>query len=635
MNAPLSEAARLQAGQQALAAHLAVLRRRLEGAEATAPDPRETVPTLGRMAQLFGLSRFEAETLLLAAAPDLDGAMPALCAAAQGDPARPWPSFGLALAMLPDPHWSALTPGAPLRRWQLVEVDTQTGLAVGRLRVAEAVLHHLAGIGELDERLAGWVRPVPPPARLPASHGEAADRAAAAWRGALATGEMPPVLELTGPDATMLREAAAGICARAGLTMLAVAQADLPPRADALAPTLRLLQREAALGEAGLLIEGTTAGPLLTALVDRTACPLILAAAAPGNGWGDRRPISVALAMPEGEEARLLWQAALPAGVEQGALDRVVSQFRLAPAAIAAAARAAADAPANERVAVLWARCGAEAGMPAGALVERIAPRAQWDDLVLPAPQTRLLRALVAQLGHRATVLDRWGFAARGARGLGSAALFAGPSGTGKTMAAEVIAGALALDLYRIDLSQVVSKWLGETEKNLAQLFEAAEAGGAVLLFDEADALFGKRSEVKDSHDRYANIEVSYLLQRLESYRGLAVLATNSEHAVDAAFLRRLRFVVQFPLPDATQRAAIWRRAFPPQTPTDGLAPEKLSRLAVSGGTIRNIAFTAAYLAADAGAAVSMAHVRQAAEIECAKLRRPLSSAEIGDWTCA
>src|SRR5256885_3026585 len=172
---------------------------------------------------------------------------------------------------------------------------------------------------------------------------------------------------------------------------------------------------------------------------------------------------------------------------------------------------------------------------------------------------------------HRTTVYETWGFAAKSSRGLGISALFAGPSGTGKTLAAEIMANELRLDLYRIDLSQIVSKYIGETEKNLRRVFDAAETAGAVLLFDEADALFGKRSEVKDSHDRYANIEVSYLLQRMEAYRGLAVLTTNLKGAVDNAFMRRLRFIVQFPFPDALHRAEIWKRIFPRQTPTQDL----------------------------------------------------------------
>ena len=228
---------------------------------------------------------------------------------------------------------------------------------------------------------------------------------------------------------------------------------------------------------------------------------------------------------------------------------------------------------------------------------------------------------------------DTWGFASKGSRGLGISALFAGDSGTGKTMAAEVLANDLELDLYRIDLSQVVSKYIGETEKNLRRVFDAAESGGAILLFDEADALFGKRSDVKDSHDRYANIEISYLLQRMEAYRGLAILTTNMKSALDRAFLRRIRFIVQFPFPDAANRAEIWRRIFPEETPTDGLVFEKLSRLNVAGGNIRNIALYAAFLAADSEVPVGMAHILRAARVEYAKMERALTEGEIGGWT--
>jgi SpoVK/Ycf46/Vps4 family AAA+-type ATPase len=210
--------------------------------------------------------------------------------------------------------------------------------------------------------------------------------------------------------------------------------------------------------------------------------------------------------------------------------------------------------------------------------------------------------------------------------------LFAGESGTGKTMAAEVLANDLHLDLYRIDLASVVSKYIGETEKNLGRVFDAAEDSGAILLFDEADALFGKRSEVKDSHDRYANIEVSYLLQRMEVYRGLAILTTNMKSALDGAFQRRLRFVVQFPFPDQQEREAIWRGIFPPVTPIDGVDYAKLAKLNVSGGNIRNIALNAAFLAADDGSAIAMKHLLQAAHGEAAKRDRPLSDAETRGW---
>jgi SpoVK/Ycf46/Vps4 family AAA+-type ATPase len=229
-------------------------------------------------------------------------------------------------------------------------------------------------------------------------------------------------------------------------------------------------------------------------------------------------------------------------------------------------------------------------------------------------------------------VHDLWGFARKTRRGLGISALFHGPSGTGKTLAAEVLANEMRLDLYHIDLSRVVSKYIGETEKNLQRVFDAAEENGAILLFDEADSLFGSRSEVKDSHDRYANIEVSYLLQRMEAYRGLAILTTNMRGALDSAFLRRIRFAVDFPFPDAPQRAAIWRRVFPPDAPTIGLDVDRLARLRLAGGNIRNIALNAAFAAADAGEAVQMRHVRVAAQTEYAKLERRPSRAETEAW---
>ncbi|MEM1310334.1 MAG: ATP-binding protein, partial [Cyanobacteria bacterium P01_H01_bin.153] len=237
-----------------------------------------------------------------------------------------------------------------------------------------------------------------------------------------------------------------------------------------------------------------------------------------------------------------------------------------------------------------------------------------------------------AHLRQRTRVYQDWGFAAKGSRGLGITALFSGASGTGKTLAAEVLAAELQLDLYKIDLSAIVSKYIGETEKNLSKVFDAAEMGGAILLFDEADALFGKRNDVKDSHDRYANIEVSYLLQRMEAYRGLAILTTNLPDAIDPAFLRRIRFIIQFPFPDVAQRTRIWQRMFPRQTPTDGLDFRKLARLNVAGGNIRNITLNATFLAADANEPVQMKHLLRATQSEYNKLERTVTDAEIKGW---
>ena len=249
------------------------------------------------------------------------------------------------------------------------------------------------------------------------------------------------------------------------------------------------------------------------------------------------------------------------------------------------------------------ARCGSESVVDRIHLAEKMDTRATRDHIVLPGHETALPKRIAAQVQTRA-----------------------------KTLVAEVFAHELQLDLYRIDLSAVVSKYIGETEKNLRRVFDAAEDSGAILLFDEADALFGKRSEVKDSHDRYANIEVSYLLQRMESYRGLAILTTNLKAALDVAFQRRLRFVVHFPFPDQALREAIWRSAFPARTPRDAIDNGKLSRLNVTGGSIRNIAINAAFRAAGLEESVSMAHLLHAAHHEASKRERPLSDAETRGW---
>ena len=308
------------------------------------------------------------------------------------------------------------------------------------------------------------------------------------------------------------------------------------------------------------------------------------------------------------------------------AIDALSAQFELNPGQIAATIQGADDESPS--------RCGGRAGSRRGRRSEswRVVSsrprhgttwcclRRRWR-----APADRHARR------QRPKVYEEWGFGGE-RRGLGITALFAGVSGTGKTMASEVLANDLQLDLYRIDLSQVVSKYIGETEKNLRRVFDAAEGGGVILLFDEADALFGQRSEVKDSHDRYANIEISYLLQRMEEYRGLAILTSNQRGALDHAFLRRLRFIVEFPFPDAMARAEIWRRVFPAATPVDGLETDKLARLNVAGGSIRNIAMNAAFLAADASQPVRMRDLLHAARTECAKTDKPPSDAEVRDW---
>jgi hypothetical protein len=318
---------------------------------------------------------------------------------------------------------------------------------------------------------------------------------------------------------------------------------------------------------------------------------------------------------------------------------QLAAVFRIGPSgigdAVAAASRRALD---EERPVadsdVSWAaRVTAESQGPSTypTFVRNYAARAHWCDLVLPADSRRQLEDLTQQLRYRAVVDGEWAMHRASARGRAITALFTGPSGTGKTLAAEVLANELGLELLAVDLSLVVDKYIGETEKRLATAFDVAERRGGLLFFDEADALFGKRSDVRDAHDRYANIEVDFLLQRLEAFSGLAILATNQRGHLDPAFMRRIRFSIDFPFPDAVARAEIWRRMLAPPVPTEALDIDALARLEVAGGNIQSIALNAAFLGAAEGGMVTMDHLWRAARREYAKIDRLVQVGEFGD----
>ncbi|MGH2355420.1 MAG: AAA family ATPase, partial [Chloroflexota bacterium] len=264
------------------------------------------------------------------------------------------------------------------------------------------------------------------------------------------------------------------------------------------------------------------------------------------------------------------------------------------------------------------------------AFLRRLEPRYTWEDIVLPPDGLAQLRELCARARHQSIVLERWGYGRKHARRASLSALFAGQPGTGKTMAAEIVAGDLGLEVYRIDLSAVVSKYIGETEKNLEKIFSAADRGDAVLLYDEADAIFGKRSEVRDAHDRYANVETAYLLQRLEAYEGLAILTTNLRGNIDEAFLRRLDCVMEFPMPEEAERLAIWQRALPPEAPRakDVDLPFLARQFKLAGGHIRNIALTAAFLAAAEGDPIGMRHLVRGTRREYQKLGKLVAESD-------
>lgn len=606
-----------------------------------------SLPALDRLAEILGLSSFEQDLLLLCAGVELDAEFTQLIASLQNGASAVLPSFSLGLAVLPDSHWSALSPNSALRYWRLLHLQDAALLTRSPLKIDEQVLHYIAGIQLVDERLREIVELVSTTIGLAPSQHTAVDQIVGTYA-ANSPGESLPVMQLSGDDSADKEAVAVSACTRIGLTLFTIPLYSLPNTTRELTELSRLWNREAALNAYALYLDCTgpdapdpLRGQTLVSFVESLQSLVFIST----DQWEPRlkRPKTrILVHKPTPVEQLTIWENQLgEASPSKSKLKKLVAQFNLSANTIHTASAelmVQATPPKDHRQAgrydekQLWKICCEQTRPHIDALAQRIEPIATWNDIVLPETQKNTLRELTMQVRQRLKVYDDWGFGAKSSRGLGITALFSGESGTGKTMASEVLANELHLDLYRIDLSQVVNKYIGETEKNLKRIFDAAEAGGAILLFDEADALFGKRSDVKDSHDRYSNIEVSYLLQRMEAYRGLAILTTNMKGALDKAFFRRIRFVVQFPYPDAQQRAEIWRRVFPRNMPKKNIDLEKLSRLNIPGGNIRNIALNAAFIAASEGKSVHMSHIARAARGEYTKLEKTLSSTEIGGW---
>jgi hypothetical protein len=597
-------------------------------------------PAMIMLSRQLGLSRFESEALLLCAAMELDTRIATLCARAHADAQRPYPTFALALALFDDPAWEALSPDRPLRYWRMIEINQPAAqpLTTSALRADERIVNYLKGLNHLDDRLTVMLSPIDSADThedLPPSQQAVVDDIVAHWQRSLNSARLP-IVQLLGPDASAKQIVAAQATSALGRHLYRLQVESLPSSLGDLETLARLWQRESSLLPIALYLDAQDidSGQLdghasLTQFLSRSDGVIFLGVR---DSWPrlTHTHFSVEVAKPTTTEQQAIWMQALGPQAAHVA-GQLAAQFNLNQAAIESIAQdvsldAAEDEPHFKRK--LWAACCAMTRPRLDVLAQRIGPRATWDDLVLPSEQITLLHQIADQVGQRHTVYEEWGYAARMNRGLGISALFAGDSGTGKTMAAEVMANDLQLNLYRIDLSAVVSKYIGETEKNLRRLFDAAEDGGAILFFDEADALFGKRSEVKDSHDRYANIEINYLLQRMEAYRGLAILATNMKSALDQAFMRRLRFIVNFPFPGVSERASMWRKVFPAQTPVDGLDYDRLARFNITGGNIHSIALNAAFMAAQAKSKVTMPIVLAAARTEFRKLEKPINEAE-------
>jgi len=597
-----------------------------------------------RLREIFGLSNFETDTLLLCAGIALDRRFAAACAAAQPDaPAAiaSWPTFGLAASVLEEPHWSALSRMRPLRYWHLLEIGPGPLLHTP-LEIDERILQFLLCVPAADDRLELVMHPLAieeiEDNELASGLREAVRRGGLHWR---QLRNLRGPLLLTGgrtSDRTALFRA---LCRETGVRAWTLDAADLPDGPAERERLARAFTREAALWPVALLI-GTARienSLVLEAWLKRVDALVAVEveAGSPAERLSGTRLETPAM---NAAESKALWAGQLgPLAAEMnGVLDTIVETFSLDAGEIRQAAEAVQEeaalsgGSAEAMARASWRMCRTMARRSLDDLAARAETLATWDDLVLPSGQIEVLQQIAAHARQSSVVLRDWGFSRRYSRGLGLSALFAGSSGTGKTMAAGILARELDRDLYQIDLSAMVSKYIGETEKHLRRVFDAAERSGAILLFDEADALFGKRSQVRDSHDRYANLEISYLLQRMESYRGIAILTTNMQNSLDTAFQRRLRFVVQFPFPDEASRARIWRGVFPVEAPTSDLDYARLAQLNVTGGVIRNIALLAAFLAADEKTAIAMRHVLAAARTEYAKLEKPLGAAETRGW---
>ena len=607
-----------------------------------AAEKMEPPPALIITAQRFGLSRFERDVLLLSAAMELDTRIGSQCALLHGDANRGYPTFALALSVFDEPAWDALSPERPLRYWRLIEIN-QPGaqpLTTSAIRADERLVNYIKGLNYVDDRLSPLLAPLEvmeDQALLPPSQQDLVESVVGSLDRGRTTNSLPNI-NLLGPDESSKHLVATRVATSFGLHLYRMSAQFLPTNAAELETLARLWQRESILLPVALYLDAHgldpanpkegQAQPPVNRFLSRTGGIIFLSTR---DMWPDlnERVIQFDVEKPTAAEQRSAWAAALGQVETEGDPARLSSQFDLNLTTIKKIARDLV--PTEDKTETsrrLWDACRSVTRPLLDNLAQRLTPKATLDDIVLPPEESKLLRQIAEQVGQRSRVYEEWGFALRMNRGLGISALFAGDSGTGKTMAAEGLANKLQLDLYRIDLSAVVSKYIGETEKNLRRLFDAAEGGGAILFFDEADALFGKRSEVKDSHDRYANIEINYLLQRIESYRGLAILATNMKSALDQAFMRRLRFIVDFPYPENDERTAIWKGIFPAQTKTADLDFDRLARLNLTGGNIHNVALNAAFLAAQKNTLVTMPLILEAARTEFRKLGRFINESD-------
>jgi len=603
----------------------------------------QTSVILNNFCDLFGLSVFDRQLLMLCVGVELDAEIPTLCMELVQ---QPYPTMALAL-MCFDGHCSALAPEAPLTHFQLIVVKHDNRSFMGRsLATSDWVLFYLTGTPILDPLLSTCMHPIKLnepklPTQLKSAQHLCQSRQ-------FTSGE-PTVVQLISTAEGDQRQVAALLAKQEEREVYEFSLYQLPLRADEQKGVLCLIEREVISRQCLLLIDCQR---LISGGESKTDVYVL-------RNWLDCliRDLPNAFLLYATEQVELshtkihyqhlpalctdeqlqLWQHCLQGdnGDElKPTLLELAAQYNLTERQVRSIARSASiEADGDNLQEKLWQHSREQSRQNLHGLARVISPgNLGWDDLILTEKEKNSLQSIVAQTKQRQQVYHQWGFAKQVSYGLGICALFAGGSGTGKTMAARIIASLLNLDLYHVDLSSVVDKYIGETEKKLDKLFQAAENSGAVLLFDEADALFGRRTKVQDSRDRYANMGVSFLLQRMERYSGLSILTTNLRSAMDAAFSRRLRFIIQFPFPSAQEREKIWKCMMPDNAPRQNIDYQKLSRLILSGGAIRNIILQAAFMAAEFEQSINMQCICEAVRQEYIKSEKTLDENLIKDW---
>ncbi len=626
--------------------------------------------SLPRLSQLFHLTPFDEGCLVVCLAPELDRKYEKLFAYLHDDVTRKKPSVDLLLSLLCETAEEKVTarldfdPAAPLMKHRLLLITDSSPegslpLLSRSLKLDDRIANFLLGFNRIDGRLEAMALVIPPSDQreYPGLDEETAGRAVKLVRMHLndkngAGRNM--VFNLSGAYGSGAHLLARAVCNDIGIPLVVGDAGKLVAGPLGFEEAIRLLGRESLLQPAALCLENFDvlltdddkhhSGLRAVAEITRTFSRLTFLTGSrpwiPHEMLGDQVFVGLEFPLPGDGAREALWKShvgqdrRLGPDVDFGIL---ASKFRLTSGQIVDAVNrarsiAAWRSPEEGRITMedLHTACRAQSSPKLGRLARKITPKYQWSDIVLPEDQASQIREISDQARLRHVVYGEWGFGRKLSLGKGLNVLFSGPPGTGKTMAAEVIANELQLDLFKIDLSQVVSKYIGETEKNLHNIFHEAQASGAILFFDEADALFGKRSEVKDAHDRYANIEIGYLLQKMEEYDGIAILATNLRQNLDEAFVRRMHFIVEFPFPDEEYRRRIWQVIFPCEAPLgDDVDFGLLARdVRLAGGNIKNIALAAAFFAASDGKVIRTPHLIRAARREHQKLGRTWNEVE-------